>query len=305
MDITARNRQAVTVYYDGACPLCQREISFYRRRRGSEKVCWVDVSDTDAEVIAPDLTRREALARFHVRDADGELVSGGVAFARLWREMPGFRSLGNLFSTRPLSWLLDRSYEFFLRFRPQLQSMAQARQTTARDANLPLWLMRDLRSDHAGETGAVEIYRGVLSFARDPGLRTFATDHLATERTHLKKIEAILKPADRSRLLPLWRVSGYLTGAVPALIGTGAVYATIDAVETFVDRHYADQIKKLSRLGVHPELRELLQQCREDELHHRDEARASLARPQGYAARAWRWLVGAGSAVAVVFARRV
>ena len=31
----------LTVFYDGACPLCDREISFYKRRRGAEGVRWI------------------------------------------------------------------------------------------------------------------------------------------------------------------------------------------------------------------------------------------------------------------------
>ena len=104
--------------------------------------------------------------------------------------------------------------------------------------------------------------------------------------------------------MPVWRAAGFLTGAVPALFGRAAVFAEIDAVESFVDRHYADQILKLDKTGLHPELRSLLEQCREDEIHHRDEARASLARPDGLVPRIWRRLVGAGSAAAVVLARR-
>ena len=44
---------------------------------------------------------------------------------------------------------------------------------------LPHWLRADLRSDHAGETGAVYFYRGVLDVATDPAVRDFAEEHLA------------------------------------------------------------------------------------------------------------------------------
>lgn len=84
-------------------------------------------------------------------------------------------------------------------------------------AGLPAGLVADLRSDQAGETGAVWIYRGVLAVSRDPALRAFAQRHLATERRHLGLIEACLPAADHSRLLPLWRLAGWLTGALPAL----------------------------------------------------------------------------------------
>ena len=50
-------------------------------------------------------------------------------------------------------------------------------------------LRRDLRSDHAGEFGAVAIYTGVLAVARDPGVRAFALRHQATEADHLARSE--------------------------------------------------------------------------------------------------------------------
>ncbi len=301
--MSACSEDRVTVYYDGACPLCDREISFYRRRQSADAVRWIDVSQVNSAILAPDLTSEQALARFHVRDAQGELASGGAAFSRLWMALPGFRALGRLTRRGPLSWLLERSYELFLRIRPGLQYLAADR-AGERPDGFPPWLVRDLRSDHAGEIGAVAIYVGILRISRDPEVRRFAESHLETERSHLERIESVLPVEDRGRLVPVWRVAGFLTGAVPAMFGRGAVYATIDAVESFVDRHYADQIRKLADSELHPDLRSLLAQCREDEVLHRDEARASLTRPDGHVARLWRWLVGVGSAAAVVLARR-
>ncbi len=166
-------------------------------------------------------------------------------------------------------------------------------------------LIGDLRSDHAGETGAVAIYLGILAVARDPGIRRFAEAHLATERDHLARLGALLPPAQRSVLLPLWRVAGWLTGFLPALVGPRAVYATIDAVETFVDQHYEEQVRKLPAHGPGGALRALLMACQADEVHHRDEARAAGVKAGGRLTHAWRWLVGTGSALAVKAARRV
>lgn len=69
----------LTVYYDGACPLCRREIAFYSSRRGAGAIRFVDASDTDP-ALGSDLDRCAALARFHVRRADGRLVSGAAGF---------------------------------------------------------------------------------------------------------------------------------------------------------------------------------------------------------------------------------
>jgi len=173
-------------------------------------------------------------------------------------------------------------------------------------AALPPWLVAELRSDHAGETGAVMIYRGILAASRDPALRDFAARHKATEQGHLDLLDELLPPADRSRLLPIWRLAGWLTGALPALFGPRAVFATIDAVESFVDHHYQAQIDRLDAEGILPEIRALLERCRLEEVHHRDEARAAGDGPRYSAAlRLWGRIVGAGSAAAVAAAKRI
>ena len=120
----------LTVFFDGSCPLCIREIGFYRRRRGADAIAWIDVSaepagEAGALLAAPGLSRCDAMARFHVMDADGALVSGGEAFARLWAALPAFRPLGAIALTPPFRWLLNRAYDIFLTVRPALQSMAR------------------------------------------------------------------------------------------------------------------------------------------------------------------------------------
>jgi ubiquinone biosynthesis monooxygenase Coq7 len=173
------------------------------------------------------------------------------------------------------------------------------------DAPLPAWLVAELRSDHAGETGAVMIYRGILAVTRDAALRDFASRHRATEQGHLELLEQVLPPAQRSRLLPVWKVAGFLTGALPALFGPRAVHVTIDAVESFVDHHYQQQLDRLDAEALFPALRAVLAICQEEEVHHRDEARGLAGGPPGALLRAWAWLVGAGSSAAVQAAKRV
>ena len=112
--MAAKTQSPLTVYYDGACPVCRREIGFYQKRTGAE----VSYCDVALEACpAPDLTREEALARFHVRQADGALVSGAAAFLALWRETPGFRIVARALSVRPIVVLLDVAYTGFLRLR--------------------------------------------------------------------------------------------------------------------------------------------------------------------------------------------
>ena len=115
------------VFYDGVCPLCAREIGFYRQRDGAETVTWLDVSAVKDEEVVPGLTRDRAMARFHVLDPDGRLVSGGTAFAALWRALPAFRWLGRIAQTAAAAWVLKHAYNGFLKLRPWLQSRFRAR----------------------------------------------------------------------------------------------------------------------------------------------------------------------------------
>ena len=176
--------------------------------------------------------------------------------------------------------------------------------------HVPAGLRDELRSDHAGETGAVWIYHGVLAVARDAGVRAFAHRHLATELEHLRLVTPLVPRPQRSRLLVPWRLAGFVIGALPALFGPRAVYATIAAVETFVDHHYQQQLDRIDALpaaqrAVAAPLRALLARCQADECEHRDEAKALGGGAPGPLLRAWCAAVGAGSAVAVAVARRV
>ena len=169
------------------------------------------------------------------------------------------------------------------------------------------WLTAALRTDHAGEYGAVYLYRAILRVTRDPVVIEFASQHLETETTHLERMEALLEPKDLTKLLPLWRVAGYLAGLLPALLGRNAVFATVDAVETFVDQHYLSQ---LISLGKEPtadpsnEIMQLLYDCRHDELVHREEARSHADTEGRPFLIAWQKMIEVGSHIAVGLSTR-
>lgn len=311
----------LTVLYDGGCPLCRREIAHVQglaQRQGSSALCFLDISGAgDDAVDAADAAERAALlARFHVQRADGSRLSGAAAFVAMWSRLPGWRWLARAARLPGMLALLELAYRGFLHLRPALQAAARRWEPPARTVtqsatqtatDLSPHIERELRSDHAGETGAVFIYRGLATVAAwrgDTELLAFARRHGDTEAEHLRLVEAWLPPQQRSRLLGPWRLAGWLTGALPALAGRRAVHATIAAVETFVDRHYQQQIDHLQRHGGPAGLLPLLQRCQADERHHRDESAALAGARLAWPLRAWCALVGAGSATAVGLARR-
>lgn len=110
----------LTVWYDGGCPLCRREIQLMRRLDRAGAIDFVDVAMDGA---ACPIDRVDLLARFHARE-NNVLLNGAAAFAAMWRAIPLLRPLG-LAARRP--WVLDlleRGYIRFLRARPMMQRLA-------------------------------------------------------------------------------------------------------------------------------------------------------------------------------------
>lgn len=107
-----------TVYFDGACPVCSREIAVYRTGPGADRITWTDISRCEAAELGADLPREAALARLHLRRPDGSLVAGAAAFAALWQSLPRWAWLGRLFGAGAGLWLLEAGYRAFLLVRP-------------------------------------------------------------------------------------------------------------------------------------------------------------------------------------------
>lgn len=108
------------VFYDGGCPMCRKEISVYQKADTANAIDWVDVSNPQLEAKLP-LSRQALLARFHVQRPNGDLISGARGFIELWRQLPKWRWLGFICSTPGMPWVLELSYQGFLKIRPGVQ----------------------------------------------------------------------------------------------------------------------------------------------------------------------------------------
>ncbi len=114
----------VTVWFDGGCPLCRREIALMRRLDRRDAIDFVDVN---VDAAGCPLDRDGLLARFHARE-EGRMLSGAAAFAAMWRVIPLLRPLGMLARNALVLRLLERAYVVFLRIRPGLQRWMMIRE---------------------------------------------------------------------------------------------------------------------------------------------------------------------------------
>ena len=135
-----------------------------------------------------------------------------------------------------------------------------------------------IRVDQAGEFGATRIYAGQLAIMghRSPAAREIAGMALQEERHRQFFDRLIAERGVRPTLFqPFWDVAGFALGAVTAAIGPEAAMACTAAVETEIDKHYAEQLVELGTDD--PELSDAIAEFQAEELEHRDKALASGA----------------------------
>jgi ubiquinone biosynthesis monooxygenase Coq7 len=139
-----------------------------------------------------------------------------------------------------------------------------------------------IKVDHAGEHGAVSIYRGQRWAARwrAPWLVAEIDEFIEHEQRHRALFAAELerRGVRRCRSFQLCGLGGLLLGLVTGLIGSRAVALTTEAVESVVLRHLEHQLATLS--NADPEAAAVIRQIVADEQEHHDRSAARLSQPQ-------------------------
>jgi 3-demethoxyubiquinol 3-hydroxylase len=162
-----------------------------------------------------------------------------------------------------------------------------------------------LRVNQAGEYGAKRIYAGQLAIMGDrhPAARSIA--HMAAqEQRHLDTFDRMMAERGVRPTVgqPFWHIAGFALGAVTAAIGPEAAMACTAAVETEIDRHYAEQLDELG--DTEPELKAHIVDFQAEELEHKATALAEGAeRAPGYPILSAAIRLGCRAAIAV--AKRV
>jgi predicted DCC family thiol-disulfide oxidoreductase YuxK len=105
------------VFYDGACPLCRREIAHYRRVDHAGRLRWVDAAGEVHTLAGFGLSLEDAMAELHVLDAAGAWQRGVDAFVVIWEHLPRYRWLARLVSALGLRGPLGFAYQRFAAWR--------------------------------------------------------------------------------------------------------------------------------------------------------------------------------------------
>lgn len=108
---------SLTVFYDGGCNLCNREIRHYKRLDRMHQIQWVDILSSLNSLADYDLTFEDAMSELHAIRGNGEIISGVDAFIAIWETLLEYRWLAAAASLPPVKYLLELVYPKFARWR--------------------------------------------------------------------------------------------------------------------------------------------------------------------------------------------
>tara|TARA_B100001123_G_scaffold253743_1_gene283165 strand:+ start:874 stop:1263 length:390 start_codon:yes stop_codon:yes gene_type:complete len=121
----ASARYHVEVFYDGACPLCYREMRLIQRMDKKGVVRCTDISNSDFDRESIDVSWENLMKRIHGRLADGSIVEGVEVFRVIYSAI-GLRYLVLLTRLPGLSHILDVGYRLFAKNRLRMTGRSES-----------------------------------------------------------------------------------------------------------------------------------------------------------------------------------
>lgn len=107
----------ITVFYDGKCGLCRREIEHYKRIAPDGTFDWTDITIDSTSLEKLGVSYTDGLKLLHATDTQGNLHIGVDAFILIWREMPRWRVLAAIVSLPFARVIAKKLYGMFAAWR--------------------------------------------------------------------------------------------------------------------------------------------------------------------------------------------
>ena len=107
----------ITVFYDGACPLCAREVAKWRKAPFLCQVDWFDITGQDEELIRLGIDPAFALVELHTKTDDGQIRTSIESYALLLSELAHWRWLGKVISLPVVKSILKWVYDYLTKIR--------------------------------------------------------------------------------------------------------------------------------------------------------------------------------------------
>jgi predicted DCC family thiol-disulfide oxidoreductase YuxK len=107
----------ISVFYDGKCNLCSKEINYYQRIAPKNTFNWVDITKTPGELDKFEIKLSDGLRLMHVADSNGNIFTGVDAFIIMWKQIKYWKFLGLFVSLPIVKQIAKLLYQYFADWR--------------------------------------------------------------------------------------------------------------------------------------------------------------------------------------------
>ena len=110
----------LTIFFDGACHLCSREIEHYKKMKHQGRLAFVDIADPQFSAEKFGLDRGRVQKYMHTIDESGRIYTGVDSFIQIWNRLPSYRWAVRIAENGFVRPLMDVGYHTFAKIRPLL-----------------------------------------------------------------------------------------------------------------------------------------------------------------------------------------
>ncbi|MGI9276826.1 MAG: thiol-disulfide oxidoreductase DCC family protein [Endozoicomonas sp.] len=107
----------ITVFYDGVCPLCLREVARWREAPFTCEVEWLDITGQDEQLREKGIDPASALLELHTMTDDGQIRTSIDSYGLLLSQLKRWRWLGQLMLLPVIRPMLKWAYDWMTRVR--------------------------------------------------------------------------------------------------------------------------------------------------------------------------------------------
>jgi predicted DCC family thiol-disulfide oxidoreductase YuxK len=107
----------ITVFYDGKCGLCSKEIHHYKQIAPDGIFDWVDITISSHSLNKEGVSLSEGLKLLHAKDNNGGLYVGVDAFILIWEQLQNWQILATFVSLPVIRQIAYYMYEKFANWR--------------------------------------------------------------------------------------------------------------------------------------------------------------------------------------------
>ena len=127
------NKAKLTIFFDGGCPLCQREVDFLQSRNKEAKLKFIDINNSDLSLeLNYGITYKQAMQRIHALKSDGSIIKDLKVFQEAYKLI----GLGWVYAPTKLP-IIDKLFEIIyafwakyrlkITFRPSIEKLCSSR----------------------------------------------------------------------------------------------------------------------------------------------------------------------------------